>query len=455
MKNAKKYLSVFLVAVMLTVFGAQQVQAAQQTAKASAIQDVFSSFFRNLMKGKDKKEKKSDLIVILDPGHGGFDYGAIANGLQEKIITQKIAVYCKAELEKYKGVKVFLTRLDDSYVSLEERIKSASAYGADVFVSLHINSDATKEAHGAEVYYPNSNYKPGVGQQGRKLAGAIQNNLAALGLNDRGVKTLNSMSGETYPDGSQADYYAVIRGAKQAGYPGIIVEHAFVSNEFEAKEFLSRDTALKKLGIADAKGIASCYGLKKSGEDAGTLTKTNLIRLTGKSSNRAQLKWEEVKAASGYEVYRSVSKKDGYKKVGETKGSRSTSFTDKTVKSGKSYYYKVRPYKISGKKKTTAGFCTAQNVRLLKMPGISVKAQSGRFQISWKKVKGASRYEVYRSASKKGRYVKVASVEQGTFFQDINCKPQKTYYYKVRAAGNGIGGNNLSSYSEIKWSTLK
>lgn len=78
-----------------------------------------------------------------------------------------------------------------------------------------------------------------------------------------GVKIRNSATGNTYADGSPADYYGVIRQAKQAGFPGIIVEHAFISNASDAKKYLGSDEALKKLGIADAAGIAETYGLKR------------------------------------------------------------------------------------------------------------------------------------------------------------------------------------------------
>lgn len=447
MRNRKKILAVLLLAVMVMVSGTEHVQAAERTEASSMLQGIFS-FFQEFGKGK---QKGSDLVVVLDAGHGGSDYGATGNGLQEKALTLKIAQYCKAELEKYRGVKVYMTRADDTYLGLEQRIKDATGFGADVFVSIHINSDASQTAYGAEVYYPNSNYRPVIGKEGRKLASAVQKNLVALGLYDRGIKTLNSMAGTKYPDGSQSDYYAVIRGAKQAGYPGIIVEHAFISSLSDASMYLAKDTSLKKLGAADAKGIASCYGLKKDGEDTGKLTKTSITKLIGKSSSKVRLEWEKVKGATGYEVYRSTSQKGKYKRVAVVKKSESVSYTDKKVEAGKSYFYKVRPYKLSGSKKETAGFCTAQKVKLLKTPAISVREQNARIQVSWKTVKGADHYEIYRAASKKGRYEKIAVVEKVKSFSDTGRKPDKTYYYKVRAICSGIRGNTCSSYSEIKW----
>ncbi len=459
MKKLKKVLTAVLMAAVLATQGTAGVQAAQLQASqlfAPSVRDFFSSMFFGSKKGSVDATGKSDLVVVLDAGHGGFDNGASGNGLREKALTLKIAQYCKAELERYEGVKVYMTRSNDSYIGLNERVSIASGVRADVLVSLHINSAAVPTASGAEVFYPNSNYRPDCGIEGRKLANAIQNNLVSLGLKNRGLKILNSMAGSAYPDGSVSDYYAVIRGAKKAGFPGIIVEHAFISNESDAKTFLSSNTALKKLGVADATGIASCYGLKKSGDDSETLQKTRLIKLVGKSSASVSLKWEKVKGASGYEVYRSTSKNGSYKRVATVKKASKVTYKDKSVKNGKSYCYKVRPYKMSGNQKITGGFCAAQKIRLLRKPKVTVKAQSAsRMKVTWQKVTGALGYEIYRSNGKDGHYQKIATVQDAVSYRDVKVKPNKTYYYKVRAVSNGIQGYTYSSYSVARQQSAK
>lgn len=418
MSKLKMILAVFLTTAVFHVFGVEDVQA-----------------------------KNSDLVVVLDAGHGGYDRGASGNGLYEKTLTLKIAQYCKAELEKYRGVKVYMTRSNDFYVGLDQRVSIASGYKADVFVSIHINAAVNASAVGAEVYYPNSNYKPSISAQGRKLAGKIQNNLVALGLHDRGLKTYNSKA-TVYLDGSAADYYAVIRGSKKAGFPGIIVEHGFISNPVDARVYLSSSTALKKLGVADAKGIASCYGLKRKEDVSDELDATKLIQLVGKSSSRVSLSWKKVKGAEGYEIYRSSSKNGPFTKIATVKKAGTTSYTDKSLASGKTFYYKVRPYKKTQNKKITAAFCTAQKVKLLKKPTVLVKGKSSaRAKVNWKEVAGATKYEVYRSSSKDGKYQKIATVKEATSFQDSNRKTNQSYYYKVRAIGNGVKGSTYSSYS--------
>ena len=205
-----------------------------------------------------------NLTIVLDPGHGGSDGGAAANGLVEKNLNLAIAMYCKQELETYSGVTVYMTRSDDRDVGLSERVTLAKNWGADIFVSLHINS-ASPGATGAEVWYPNSSYNSGIHSEGKELADKIEKELENLGLTSRGIKIRNSENGTTYADGSIADYYSVIRDSKINGFPGIIVEHAFITNQNDAAK-LKQESFLKQLGIADATGIAKSYDLRKKGE---------------------------------------------------------------------------------------------------------------------------------------------------------------------------------------------
>lgn len=193
----------------------------------------------------------SGLIVVLDPGHGGSDPGKVANGYNEKDLNLKIAKYAKEELEKYSGVTVYLTRTGDSYVGLEERTEIAKNYKADVFVSLHLNS-ADASANGAEVYVT---VKDAYKASSTNLANNILSKITGLGIKNRGVKTRLSSDGVN-------DYYAVIRHSVERGFPGIIVENAFLTGNTDIN-YLNSDAKLKKLGVANATGIAYAYGLTK------------------------------------------------------------------------------------------------------------------------------------------------------------------------------------------------
>ena len=207
----------------------------------------------------------SGLVVVIDAGHGGYDGGAESafNGVtySEKYMNLKITQACRDELQKYYGVTVYMTRDDDTFVKLEDRTAYAKSVGADVFVSIHNNSSESGAANGATVFYPNSNYNASIGSTGQGLAQSILNNLTQFGLKNNGVQIRNSESGDTYADGSLCDYYSVIRGSKKHGFPGLIVEHAFLSNQSDAENYLNSDAKLTALGVADAKGIAAYYGL--------------------------------------------------------------------------------------------------------------------------------------------------------------------------------------------------
>ena len=213
-----------------------------------------------------------NIVVVLDPGHGGSDSGASGNGLMEKDLTLKIAQYAKQELEKYAGVTVYLTRTSDGYVGLKDRATYAKSVNADIFVSLHINSNKSTSPNGAGIYYPNRNYNASFSDIGNGLATKIISKLTALGLNTwrsdvggiiREDECENPDEEYMYPDGSHGDYHSVIRNCKKEGIPAILVEHAFISNASDASNYLSSDEKLKKLGVADAQGIAEYYNLKQ------------------------------------------------------------------------------------------------------------------------------------------------------------------------------------------------
>lgn len=216
-----------------------------------------------------------NLVVVLDPGHGGTDSGAVGHGLKESDLCLKIANYCKAKLEEYSHVEVYMTRTTDTYVGLSERVAFAETKNPDVFVCIHINAGGGR---GAEVYYPNGNYIPGIGTEGKELAQVIQDKLVALGLANRGIKIRNSENGSTYPDGSAQDYLNVIWRSKRAGFPAVLVEHAFIDNASDVNQYLSHEDKLKDMGIADAEAIAQYYGLSKNSSYGSKVTIADTIR---------------------------------------------------------------------------------------------------------------------------------------------------------------------------------
>lgn len=215
--------------------------------------------------------KAGNIVVALDPGHDASDVGASGNGLREEVLTLKIANYCKAELEEYAGVSVYMTRTGAAcpygkkgISCMPDRVKAAYNAGAKIFVSFHLNATGYGTAHGAEVIVPNNNWKPAVGSGGRELGNKILDELVKLGLTRRSVYSKDTtLSSEKYPDGSKSDYFSVQVNCKNYGIPGIIVEHAFIDNASDANKYLKTEAGLKRLGVADATGIANYLGLSK------------------------------------------------------------------------------------------------------------------------------------------------------------------------------------------------
>lgn len=210
-------------------------------------------------------------VIVLDPGHDNTHAGARGNGLAEEERVLKIAQYCKAELEQYEGVAVYMTRESGacpypgtkSPACNKKRVEFAKSVDADSYVSIHLNANPNTSARGAEVYRPNMNYRSDIGTAGSRLAQSVLNELTAIGLKNRGTFYRNSENNSLYPDHSLADYYGVIKNSKLSGFPGIIIEHAFLTNASDVSEYLNTDEKLKRLGIADATGIAKYYGLHK------------------------------------------------------------------------------------------------------------------------------------------------------------------------------------------------
>ncbi len=217
------------------------------------------------------------VVVAIDPGHGGNDSGASSNeGVTEASLNWKIANYCKAELETYDNVSVILTRSETELPTLPTRVARAFNAGASLFVSIHLNSSGSSgtTASGSEVWVPNdSSYNYTTHTVGTALGQRILAQLTALGLSDRGVKTRDATDTDdkvdavTYSDGSTADYYTVINAARLVNLPSIIVEHCFINNPLDYATYLSDDTKLKSLGVADATGIAQYLRLVRVSSD--------------------------------------------------------------------------------------------------------------------------------------------------------------------------------------------
>ncbi len=213
--------------------------------------------------------------IVIDPGHGGKDPGAMAFGLKEKDIVLRIAKELAIVLQKDIGCEVILTRDDDTFIPLEERTAIANTQEADLFVSLHINAHPSEKVRGLETYYLNlSTNAEAMRVAARENATSthqmsdLQDILSDIMKNSKinessrlaqtvHTSILSEADKRGYSDVKnlgvkQAPFYVLI-GAQM---PAILIELAFISNQQDAKN-LTDDTFVRMLTQEITHGIRS------------------------------------------------------------------------------------------------------------------------------------------------------------------------------------------------------
>lgn len=200
---------------------------------------TFSEVSTSNLKGK---------IIVIDPGHGGQDPGALYGGVKEKDINLDIALRLRGTLND-KGCNVILTReVDKDFylpnfvlgrmakrAELDQRVEMASLYKADLFISIHANSYPAGNSYGMETYYPANS------PSAKALADLIQTELKQVQPDNK----RNSKSG---------DYYLL----NQTQMPSVLVEVGFLSNSKERK-LLQNISYQKKIAEAITSGIEGYF----------------------------------------------------------------------------------------------------------------------------------------------------------------------------------------------------
>lgn len=222
---------------------------------------------------KAQEEKKQILAgasssqlkrIVIDPGHGGFDPGAVNKrlGLTEKEITLKLAMKLKALIEKNSNIKVFLTRNADYYVTLSDRTVTANQYQADLFISLHCNGFKDASARGIETFLSSRKASDAEAARVAELENApakdepifqkdnsvdIESILRSLHRHtflkesrELAKKTLDGMlrRASFSNRGVKSANFFVLRHAQM---PAILIEAGFITNYSEAKKLQKED----------------------------------------------------------------------------------------------------------------------------------------------------------------------------------------------------------------------
>jgi N-acetylmuramoyl-L-alanine amidase len=186
--------------------------------------------------------------IFWDKGHGGKDPGAVANGLQEKVLVHKIVEYAMAYLSAtYTGFIQKVSRTGDTYPTLPERAKMAKEFGADVFVSVHINA-ASGKGNGYESYIYNKKETA----ESRALQESLNTEtLAAM----RKFGDIKAHGGDMEREAN----LSVLRNSHPI--PGVLTENLYIDSSDHA--YLQNEEFLKAVGHAHAVGVAKFLGLSK------------------------------------------------------------------------------------------------------------------------------------------------------------------------------------------------
>ena len=169
--------------------------------------------------------QKREVVVIIDPGHGGNDPGHLSNNsrhLAEKDLNLKIAKFIGEYIEKYlQNVRVIYTRTTDVYPSLDDRVGKANSIGADYFISIHCNGNEHKGIHGTESHVHSLELSKSLA-----LAREIERQFSArAGRKSRGVK-------------DERDLQHSLQVLKFTNMTSVLVECGFITNDKEG-EFLN------------------------------------------------------------------------------------------------------------------------------------------------------------------------------------------------------------------------
>lgn len=185
---------------------------------------------------KDKiKKLKGKHIVVIDAGHGGSDYGAIREGINEKDINLDVARMVNDILAQA-GVTTIMTRDSDEFISLADRVDISTRNEAELFVSIHVNASVKPEINGLETHYYNDN--------SLDFANIVHSNLInTVNKKDRGV--------------FKSKFYVINHNTM----PAILVEIGFISNSLERSDLTTQERK-QKTAQAIAEGILQYLNAK-------------------------------------------------------------------------------------------------------------------------------------------------------------------------------------------------
>jgi len=194
--------------------------------------------------------------LVIDPGHGGSDRGAYRGSFVESEIVLKIADKLKIELqEKAPAINIFVTREDQRFIPLKDRVQLAHDKQADLFLSLHANSSTSAQVSGMEYYFSAQKNAPvflkskqsaEVAQNSPAIVEAIRNDLIDFGKTKQSLEFSKRIQTAWAQNefGRKRSHTSKIRRApfyviENTRMPSVLVEVGFISNQREARKLIT------------------------------------------------------------------------------------------------------------------------------------------------------------------------------------------------------------------------
>jgi N-acetylmuramoyl-L-alanine amidase len=266
-------------------YSPQQALVAKQQKPNTPAQTPQNTVAEKTLKSKPVKTNKvlprRDIVVAIDPGHGGQDSGALGkNGTKEKDIVLSIAKRLAKLVDKEPGMRSYLTRDSDVFISLRQRIRRARENGADMFISIHADAFHKRSARGSSVYVLSDRGASSEAAQilaDRENAADLAGGISLEDKDDLLASVLLDLSQTASLEASLEVANTVLSGLKRVGnvhkkqvesaafvvlkspdIPSVLVETAFISNPEEERKLRS-SSHQSKLAQAMMVGIRNYF----------------------------------------------------------------------------------------------------------------------------------------------------------------------------------------------------
>jgi|SRR5690625_669933 len=275
--------------------------------------------------------------IYVDAGHGGSDPGAVGNGIKEKDITLKIAKKVQKYLKEYKNVSVKMSRTGDTYPTLAQRTNEANAWGADAFISIHINS-------GGGVGYEDFIYNGNVSTKTESLQNEIHNQVSKHFDTNRGKKRAN------------------LHVCRESKMPAVLTENGFIDNANDAAN-MKDNSFLDKVAKSHAEGIAKAFNMTKGSNTSQNNKKPSKPTTSDYTGNSVVDYLKSIGQDSGFANRKKLATKHGISNYNGT-ASQNTQLLKKLRSGGEPSKSKTS-YKVGSTvtlKKSATHFATGQSI---------------------------------------------------------------------------------------------